>query len=764
GNTALNALQKIYLILRTQTDHDFSLYKKNTICRRIERRMTVNQINEIDDYVRYLQESEREAAILFKELLIGVTNFFRDPIIFASLSELLVRKLLVGKPHQYTLRVWVAGCSSGEEAYSIAIILQECMQQLDRHFNVQIFATDIDEEAISVARQGIYPESIQADVSPERLSRYFTKENDGRYRIHKTTREMLVFAPQNLTKDPPFTNLDLLCCRNLLIYLGPELQKKLLQVFHYSLRKGGMLFLGSSETIGQGGTELFSALDKKGKIFRRKPSTTPAHSDLTFPAVPTTISVESLLIPEQIRQAEEISALQLVESILKQSNTSPCVIIDDQSNIVYIHGQTGRFLEPAEGKISVNILKMARLGLRVVLAAAIRKVATHKQEVTHRGLEMESEGKTIHLDLVVRPILEQSVMRGMMMIIFEDSNKAKKNKKSPPTPQRIESLNKTAKELSLELDYTKENLQTTIEELETTNEELKSTNEELQSTNEELQSTNEEMETSKEELQSLNEESVTVNSELQSRIDELSIANDDMKNLLDSTDIATVFLDTNLCIRRFTPSATEIIPLAGSDSGRPIKHFATILIDTDLTEYGRLVLQDLEVREAEVKSRDGRFFFMRVRPYRTTNNVIDGVIVTFEDISIRMKDEQSIKEVVGRYKILFDMVGDSIVVVDLETGRFKESNKQARTRLGYTKKEFEQLSIADIETADSPLKEMQHMAKAGKKRNNTYETRHKAKDGTITDVVVKAMAIKFGDKKHLLCTWNDMPENSTTME
>lgn len=637
-----NALQKIYVILRARTDHDFSLYKKNTICRRIERRMNVHQIDDIVEYVKYLQGSDREVDILFKELLIGVTNFFRDEEAFDTLKNNYLHKLLVRKPENYTVRVWVAGCSTGEEAYSLAIILQECMLKMKRHFNVQIFGTDIDTNAINIARAGIYPESIQGNVSPERLKRYFTKEEDGRYIIKKAIREMLVFAPQDLIKDPPFTKLDIISCRNLLIYFGAELQKKLFPTFHYSLKQEGILFLGSSESIGQNST-LFTVLDKKWKIFNRQVSDLPFHPILDFPANYAKSELIESIVPETIRKAEEVSALQLVETILQQSNTPPCTIIDDACNVVYIHGRTGRFLEPAEGKVSVNVLEMARMGLKSHLAMAIRKVAMHKQEVVIRDIQIENGDEYLYVDLSVKPILEQSFMRGLMMVVFEE--KSKPTQVGPDKALTIikRSNGKSAEELELELQYVKENLQTTIEELETSNEELKSTNEELQSTNEELQSTNEKMETSKEELQSLNEETTTVNAELQSRIDELSHTNDDMKNLLDSTEIATLFLDVGLSIRRFTPKVIDIIPLTGSDAGRPITNFSTSLIDIELSKYGEKVLKDLSVVDKEVYSKDGRIYVMKVRPYRTINNLIDGVVITFVDITVRKKAEERLK-------------------------------------------------------------------------------------------------------------------------
>ena len=630
-DTAPNALQKIFVVLRARTGHDFSLYKKNTICRRIERRMHVHQIENLNDYVRYVQESEREVDVLFKELLIGVTSFFRDSEAFDALRDKVLPELLAQRPESYTLRAWVPGCSSGEEAYSVAIVLQECIGQLQRHFNVQVFGTDIDEDAVNAARTGLYPASISADVSAERLQRHFVKEDDGQYRVKKHIREMLVFAPQNVIKDPPFTKLDLLCCRNLLIYLGTELQRRLLPMFHYSLKPEGILFLGSSETVGSA-ADLFALVDRKWKICRRKGSAGAGPLVVDFP-VRSIQDDAHIKIPETVRRAEELSAVQLVETILQQTDAPPCVIIDDACNVIYIHGRTGRYLEPAVGRISVNILDMARPGLKAELAAAVRSVARHKQEVTVRSLRLEQNGGQLVVDLIVKPILEESAMRGLMMVMFVETAGRQKPDPDAGKPERHASKGKSENVLELELRTTKENLQTTIEELETSNEELKSTNEELQSTNEELQSTNEELETSKEELQSLNEEAATVNAELQNRIDSLSKANNDMKNLLDSTQIAILFLDMDLCIRRFTPQITEIMPLTGSDCGRPIKHFACQLLDVDLSRCAEQVLRDLGTYEQEVRTTQERCFTMRIRPYRTIDNVIDGVVITFDDVS-----------------------------------------------------------------------------------------------------------------------------------
>jgi two-component system CheB/CheR fusion protein len=715
-----SALQKICVILRAQTGHDFSQYKKNSICRRIERRMNVHQIEKIEDYVRYLQDSEREVSVLFKELLIGVTRFFRDPEAFDELRDDLLPKMLKQKPEDYTVRVWVAGCSSGEEAYSLGIILQECMEAMGRHFNVQIFGTDLDDEAIRLARAGVYPESIAVDVSPDRLQRWFIKEEDGQYRIKKSIREMLVFAPQSITKDPPFTRLDLLSCRNLLIYLDPELQQKVMPVFHYSLKPDGILFLGPSETVGIA-RELFSVLDKKWKLFSRRGSDEISRPVMRFPSA-------AVADPTTIRNAEELSAIQLVETILQQSNTPPCAMIDDANNIVYIHGRTGRFLEPAEGKANLNILEMARPGLKAELAAAIHKAAMHKQEVVLRGLRIGVGESILTLDLTVTPVLEQTALRGLMMVVFKEIARPVKTKQSNLAAGK--SRSKAVEVLEQELQYTRENLQTTIEELETANEEL-------QSTNEELQSTNEEMETSKEELQSLNEEASTVNVELQVRIDELSKTNDDMKNLLDSTEIAALFLDTELRIRRFTPKATAIIPLAGVDSGRPIQHFATSLIGVELAEYGNLVLADLAVREAEVTSKDGHVYVMKVRPYRTVNNVIDGVVITFEDIVDRKRAEAKLRESEAFLHTLMQTALDGVLILNPQ-GDITEANPVFCQLIGYSRADLLKRALADLIDVEAPATNEQHIRRLIDREYDRFESRQRCKDGSFIDVEVSS--------------------------
>ncbi len=743
-----NALQKVLLVLRSRTKNDFTLYKKNTICRRIERRMKVHQIEHINDYVRHLQESEREVDILFKELLIGVTNFFRDPEAFEFLKKKALPKLLREKSEGYHFRAWVPGCSTGEEAYSLAILLSELMEESKHSFNVQIFGTDIDEDAINTARAGLYPPSISVDISPVRLKRFFGKEDNGAYRIKKNIREMLIFAPQNLIKHPPFTKLDLLSCRNLLIYLDAELQKKLLPIFHYSLKPGGILFLGTSETIGQS-LDLFKPLEKKLKIFSNGPVS--GLQALEFPPGKPERQDEEIKPPASVKKAKELDSIKLLEAVLKQSDVPPCAIIENNLNIVYIHGRTGRFLEPAEGKISVNILEMARPGLKKELSAAIRKVDLQKREVALKGIRIRHNGDHLYLNLTVKPIFELGAARNLMMVIFNETGLEKhpKEKKLLPPPNKE---TKTVEELEAELQYTKEDLQSTIEELETANEELKSTNEELQSTNEELQSTNEEMETSKEELQSLNEESTTVNAELQGRIEELDKTHDDMKNLLDSTHIATIFLDTELCIQRFTPKTTKIIPLSGSDSGRPIKHFATTLLGTNLDQQAAKVLDDLMPIEKTVEDKEGHFFLMRLRPYRTVNNVIDGVVITFEDIT-KIKEA----EWAQRLATVLRDSNDAITVLDFN-GDILEWNRGAKKMYGYTEIEAKEMNLTDFVPKIKKTETVNFMKKIRKAEVKSFETQRLTKDGRRLDVWLTVTKImdKYGKPIAVATTERDI--------
>ena len=630
-----DTLQKVFILLRTQSGHDFSHYKQNTIHRRIERRMAVAQIDRLEDYVRYLQQNPQEVETLFRELLIGVTNFFRDPEAFEVLKEHVIPRLLAIRSPGRPVRVWVTACSTGEEAYTFAILLQEHADNLKQNFQIQIFATDIDAQAIEKARTGVYPDSIAADVSPERLGRFFTHE-DSTYQVRKSIRDMVIFAKQDVLKDPPFSKIDLISCRNLLIYMGAELQKKLVPLFHYALNQDGYLFLGNSETIGEF-LELFAVADRKWRLYQRKGVVAPRAAIAPF----TPPLVEDVA-PGLAVQAR-VGVRDLAERALLE-DAPACAVINAEYEVLYVHGHTGRYLEPAQGEGSLNLLRMAREGLKLELTAAVRKAITQQVTVRYEGLPVKANGATSIVNLVVRPVTKPDSVQGLIMVLFEDVT-PETHPEAQIVQEPITDTDQRIAFLERELRTKGEYLQTTIEELETSNEELKSANEELQSSNEELQSTNEEMETSKEELQSLNEELVTLNTELQKKIDELSQASNDMNNLLAGTGVGTIFVDLRLRIQRFTPAATQIIRLIQTDVGRPVGDIVSRLTGYDrLIEDVTAVLDTLIPKEAEVQTEEGQWYLMRILPYRTMENVIEGAVVTFAEITRQKKLQEELQE------------------------------------------------------------------------------------------------------------------------
>lgn len=665
-----SAIQKILILVRNQTGQDFSLYKKNTINRRIERRLTVHQIDTVHNYLYFLQQNPKEIDILFNELLIGVTSFFRNPEAFEIIKTNFSTHILKDKSEDYPIRVWVPGCSSGEEVYSLAIIIHECLEELNKKFNVQIFGTDIDAKAINKSRTGIYPLSIASDVKKERLSRFFIKK-DNTYQVKKEIREMVIFAPQNVIKDPPFIKLDLLSCRNLLIYLEAEIQKKLMPFFHYALNPGGLLFLGTSETIAEF-TDLFSLIDKKWRVFIRRESAASTRRIVELPPMRSPQKSVPLPAPAEFKKEGIINIAQMAERIILEQFGPPCVVVNKEGDIIYIHGRTGNYLEPASGEASLNIFKMAREGLRGGLMRAFRQMIPKKGAVILEELEVKTNGSTQLVQVKIQPVGTQlENISDLVLVVFEDIPTKEKT-----VPDKIIKSSSTESDnyivkLEKELRYTKEYLQGTIEEIETSNEELKSANEELQSTNEELQSTNEELETSQEELQSLNEENVTLNAELQCRIDSLQQANNDMKNLLESTEIATIFLNNDLCISRFTSKSNEIINLIPTDVGRPISDIVPKIKYETLAQDAQEVLKSLVYKEKEVQTQNGRWYLMRIRPYRTMENVIDGLVLTFVDIHEQRVElgkthelKQSLQEARQYSQAIIDTMREALVVLD----------------------------------------------------------------------------------------------------
>jgi len=637
-----NTIQSILIRLRAHSGQDFTCYKKSTMARRIQRRMNVHHIDDPQAYLGFLRENPHEVDALMEELLISVTSFFRDPSSWKALAEEALPRLINERADGQALRVWVPGCATGEEAYSVAIMLQEQIRKAERSHPVQIFATDLDERAIDVARAGIYPEGISADVSSERLKAFFSRE-DGAYRIHKSIRDSIVFAMQNLISDPPFTRLDLIICRNVLIYLDIGAQQHVLPNFHYALRPGGLLFLGLAESVGEAG-ELFETINDKHKILRRKEVSKPTHPILL--GEPSRRSVAPGEPEDRSPRAQQQFSRRVEQFLLDRF--VPCsILVDDRGTVVHVQGRSGMYLEPEQGPPRNNVLEMAREGLGPSLAAGMRQARQEQQEVVRSDIRVRTNGGYTYVDLSVLPLKEPKTLRGLLLLTLRPSAPApaEARKEEPTTQSTADHL-----ELERELQRVRESLQTTVEELETSNEELKSSNEELQSTNEELQSTNEELETSKEEMQSLNEELNTVNSELVGKVEALARINDDMKNLLNSMQVATIFLDTKLRVKRYTEQARDVVRLISSDIGRPLSDLTSNLRYDSLIEDCERVLATLVPMEKEVQNSSGQWHLVRLIPYRTAENVIEGLVMTTVDIDRTKQAEESLRKSLANTK------------------------------------------------------------------------------------------------------------------
>jgi len=656
------ALGRIFIALRDRMGHDFSVHKASTSRRRIERRMNVHQIGTIEEYLRYLQINPQEADILFRELLIGVTSFFRDPAAFDSLAESGLPKLLDPRPDGSDVRVWVPGCSTGEEAYSLAILLREYLGAQERSLRVQIFATDLDVAAIETARAGLYPSGIASDVTAERLRRWFLQE-DGHYRVKKDIRDLVIFAPHDLLTDPPFTKLDLLSCRNLLIYLESRAQRRLMPLFHYALRPGGLLFLGAAESVDQD-ENLFSTVDRKWKIFRRVHARRQVLD--AFPigrGKPRPVEA----LPAEGREVPEAPALAtLVERMLLTRAGHSGVVVDKRGETLYVAGRAGEYLEPAGGEPSHRLVRMAREDLRRDLTAVLRESAKTADEAVRRGVRVRIKGVTRFVNIAVTPITEPRPLRGLFLVAFEAEPGAGPRRVRGRDRGPARGARPTAKTLLDELQDTKRRLQHSLQETQAYNEELTSANEELQSANEELQSGNEELETGREEMQSLNEELATVNAELRAKVDDLADAQSDLQNLLNSTDTATIFLDDDLNIKRFTPAARAVANLIASDVGRPLSDIASKLEGPPLMEDAREVLQSLISRSREIRSPAGAWYLMRALPYRTVTNTIGGVILIFTDVTAIKQAEAVLREAQAYFESIVQTVREPLVILDRE--------------------------------------------------------------------------------------------------
>lgn len=635
---SMEFIEPIIRILQKNFRHDFSLYKPSTLSRRIERRMAIHDISDLAEYARYLEENSQEVQLLFKELLIGVTNFFRDSEIWEYLSEHVLPQVVAAATPDKKLRAWVVGCSTGEEAYSLAMVLIEVLELLhpDQDIPLQIFASDLNPEAIATAGRGQYSLAIEKDVSEERLSRFFTR-HDTYYQITKPVRDKVLFALHDVILDPPFTKLDLICCRNLLIYFDPILQRRLLPLFHYSLRNHGILMLGHSETVGRL-NHLFAPLESKMRIYRRlehESIRAPNFLLKSFPPLSTSSKEQPVPAPNAPSLATD-NLQNSADRLLLQVYSPAAVVLNQNADIVYISGRTGKYLEPAAGKANWNIHAMAREGLRLPLFNALKQAVSQQEPVELHNLEVQTGTGIQHVDVTVQALREPPAMRDKIIVVFRDvavAARPNRKKRSSPTTANLEAE---------VLQYQRE-IERLSEEARLSREELEAANETLQSTNEELQSANEELTTSKEEMQSMNEELQTINSELQAKLDDLALAQSDMQNVLNSIEIAILFLDQNLNVRRYTSRAASIISLRESDVGRPLKELTTILEYPDLDKDARKTLETLVVCEKQVTTTEGRWFSIRIMPYRRLDNVIDGAVITMVDITDTKNLESSLR-------------------------------------------------------------------------------------------------------------------------
>jgi two-component system CheB/CheR fusion protein len=637
--------------------------------------MMVHQIETSSEYLRFLRETPSEVEDLIKDFLINVTSFFRDKEAFDALKK-EINEILKDKPEGSTIRAWIPGCSTGEEPYSIAMLLLECIDTSKRYYDIQVFGTDLNTDTITFARAGIYPATISQDVSEERLERFFNKI-DASYQVKKELREKLVFAVHDLVTDPPYSRMDIVSVRNLLIYFSADLQKRIIPLLHYSLNEGGILFLGTAETIGEV-PDYFTTVDSKWRIYRSVNKQQPQH--IMFPAQPAVPQAASSKHLETQSLPVAIPPLAQPPDRLLLEALPPSVLINRNYQVIYTHGNTSKYLQLPEGNPSMSILEMANPALRIMLATAVHEASKEQREAVREGLRIKYNGGTQSIKITVRPVTK---LDGSLIVTFEDLNRPRRPKVKGETPTETQQL-----DLKRELELSKETLRNTIEEMETGNEELRSTNEEYMSANEELKSANEELETSREELRSVNEELTTINTEHEKTIEELTAVSDDMHNLLNSTAIATVFLDETLHIRRFTPAATGLFRFIDSDIGRPLEDISSHLKDGNLPQAARRVLETLIPSEQEVQTEDGHWYSMRVHPYRTSDNDIEGVVASFVDIN-QMKAALAYAEgIIGTIREPLLVLSKKLKVIS--------SNRAFRTVFGVTKEDTEGQFIYDL--------------------------------------------------------------------
>ena len=724
-------LSTITALLRSGLGHDFASYNENTLERRIQRRMQVLRIDRVQRYITHLRNEPRERELLFQELLISVTEFFRDPAAFETLDTDVLPTLLAGKTDADQVRVWVPGCATGEEVYSIAILVKEELDRRAINSKVQIFGTDIDENAIAVARHGRY-QKPKGGLSAERLARWFVSESDG-YRVARQIREMCVFSTHSAVKDPPFSKLDLVSCRNLLIYLNPDLQERVVRMFHYALRPDGVLFLGPSEGVTRG-AHLFETIDAKHRLFRRRDTATATR-------LPDFRAVEATL-PDTPRplSARPIDWIERGVQAVLEKHSPAYVVVNRQNEIVrFSGGEIGRYLEPSAGIATLGLFGILRRSLRQVVRTALDRVATTRQPEVRPRVTVKIGEQNRAVTVIVEPISGEGLDAMLCVVAFQDVGSVTESVKSRGATEPRDAI---VRGLEEELHRTKEQLQAAIDEVQGANEETRSSTEEYQTVNEELQSSNEELETAKEEMQSINEELQTVNAELTSKNDQLTRLNSDMRNLLESTQIATIFLDNDMRIKRFTPAISSVFHLRTGDLDRPITDIASKMNYLDLQDDVRKVLMDLSVVEREVWiAGTGTTFIMRIRPYHTVDGVIDGVVITFVDITELRRTEDALKQ----HPAIVEFAQDALISISRD-GNVRSWNPGAERLFGYTAQTAIRRPIGFLIAADAMNQPAALIARALKGEvSGPIEIVHKRLDGTVVPVELSAVPIRGAD-------------------
>jgi len=675
-----DGLTRIFALLREYNKIDFTYYKPSTIVRRIERRMAVSQIHELNDYVRYLESYPVEINNLYRDLLIGVTSFFRDPAAFSSLYEHLPEVMKNAKDR--SLRLWVAGCSTGEEAYTLAILCQELMEKHNLHLDVKVFATDIDHDATMRASTGIYAESAVAEIDPSLVSKYFYPKEEN-YLISRQIREMVVFAKHNLIKDPPFTNIDMISCRNLLIYLQPVLQQRAIEMFNFALNPQGILMLGSSETTGEM-SEYFDPLDHKWRIYRSRGR--KRNTELSAPAASFEANrwrKTSRLAPRHsiIQTHEEERLLDRLLQSLSGDYMPFCMVVSEDMELMHVVGDANNYLRFSHGKPVNDVSKLAIKDLAIPISTGIQKVAKSEKELIYSNIHLHDTSTPHTVNMRLKPLPGKKGQARLIGVFIEEVRRDEEEERSPVESYDVgREAEQRISDLENELQFTRENLQATVEELETSNEELQATNEELLASNEELQSTNEE-------LQSVNEELYTVNSEYQGKIIELTEANNDLDNLLQNIRVATLFVDESLDIRRFTLAATDLLKIMDQDIGRPLSHISHRLGDMDLHALASQVQASNRMIEQDITTEDGNKFLLRVRPYQISPNHFSGVVLTFFDISELRQVEDNLRKRKLRMKALLNTIQDGYILIDTE-GVIQEVNESVQQLTGYSEHEL----------------------------------------------------------------------------